>query len=84
MFMYLYVYVCVCVCVCVYIYMHMSASLLCKNMKPLWKVTAFEQQISKTYCSQHRTAQRMTARRSVIHPSFYPSSVLVTVRATIL
>ena len=24
----------------------------------------------------------MTARRSVIHPSFYPSSVLVTVRAS--
>ena len=33
------------------------------------------------YCLQHKTAQRMTARRSVIHPSFYPSSVLVTVRA---
>ena len=33
------------------------------------------------YSSQHRTAQRMTARRSVIHASSYPSSVLVTVRA---
>ena len=29
--------------------------------------------------SVHSTAQRMTARRSVIHPSSCPSSVLVTV-----
>ena len=34
----------------------------------------------KKKCSQHSTAQRMTARRSVIHPSSCPSSVLVTVQ----
>ena len=69
-----------------------NVSLFVQNMNPLWKVTAFEQHIYiykyiYIYSSQHktaqrRTAQRMTARRSVIHPSFYPSSVLVTVRAT--
>ena len=45
-------------------------------MKPLWKVTCFEQHIYiyiyiylYVYYLQHRTAQRMTARRRVIHSS---------------
>ena len=50
--------------------------------KTLWKVTSFEQHIYLKKYPQHSTAQRMTARRSVIHPSFCPSSVLVTVRAS--
>ena len=39
-------------------------------MKSMWKIKGFEQQI---YCPQHRTAQRTTARSSVIHPSSSPS-----------
>ena len=50
--------------------------------KTLWKVTSFEQHIYLKKYPQHSTAQRMTARRSVIHPSFGPSSALVTVRAS--
>ena len=36
----------------------------------LWKVTAFEQNI-KYNEPQHKTAQRMTARRSVTHHPFF-------------
>ena len=40
-----------------------------KHMKPLWNV-------KYKYYPQHKTAQRMTAHRSVIHPSFSLFSLL--------
>ena len=45
-----------------------------KNMKSLWKVKGFDQQI---YCLQHKTAQRVTARHSVIHTSLLLLSPLL-------
>ena len=45
-----------------------------KNMKPLWKVIGFEQKIFRP---QHRTAQRMRARRSVIDRSLLLLSSLL-------
>ena len=58
-------------------YLYITAT--CSKKKHCGRSQASKSRKKRVFTAQHSTAQRMTARRSVIHPSSCPSSVLVTV-----
>ena len=81
MYMYMHVYM----SINVYVYVFVSVyevleTATCSKQKHCGRLQASNSRYKKiVFTAQHSTAQRMTARRSVIHPSSCPSSVLVTV-----
>ena len=71
--------ICLCVCKCICICICKWRAWNSNVKQKVWNVTAFEQQMwiyiifFAKKSSQHKTAQRMTACRSVSHSSFSPS-----------